>query len=119
VVEGAEAEAANKGAPRHRRSQCWRQDLAGECGQKWKTCPLLFQKRCSRIYRAFYIPNQCAGTVENRVAASVMPTGEYHPQYPSISVSRIFGISLPVGVLQNYWTVKEMVRLVPAVPVAD
>ena len=38
---------------------------------------------------------------------------------PSISVSRIFGISLPVGVLQNYWTVKEMVRLVPAVPVAD
>jgi hypothetical protein len=26
---------------------------------------------------------------------------------------------LRIGVLQNYWTVKEMVRLVPAVPVAD
>src|SRR6266849_2875888 len=51
AVEGVEAEAVNKGAPRYRRSQCWRRDLAGECGQKWKPCPIL-SETCSCVQQA-------------------------------------------------------------------
>jgi hypothetical protein len=40
AVEHVKPTAASKAALRHRKSPCWRRDLAEECGQKWQTFSL-------------------------------------------------------------------------------